>query len=310
MSVQKKISGADYTISSNSMADKKHIEIFQQGIKCWNDWRDQNPSVQPDLSHENLAGWNAAGITQWNMGADGVNLENANLWNTDLSGTGLIFANLKDAILIQSNLQKACLIGASLEKANLLNANLRSANLTNANLEDANVSGVKYNRFAKYRGIRTATCYGSPRFRRFCQDQDFIEELKEESAIGRILYWLWLIFTDCGRSFWPILLWLLFISIMFGSIYAGYEIPAWLSWLPDSLENLLTTIRPQLEFKYPQTWFSPYYFSFVTLTTLGSGDITPLNTAGQLFVLTEVLIGYVILGLLISILANKIARRS
>lgn len=293
-----------------SMADKKHIEVFRQGIKCWNDWREQNPNVQPDLSHENLAGWNATGITQWDMGADGVNLENANLWNTDLSGAGLIFANLKNAILIQSNLEKAWLIGASLEKANLLNANLRNTNLTNANLEDANVSGVKYNRFAKYRGIRTATCYGSPRFRRFCQDQDFIEELKEESALGRILYWLWLISTDCGRSFWPILLWLVLVSIMFGSIYAGYEIPAWLSWLPDSFQNFLTTIRPQLEFKHPQTWFSPYYFGFVTLTTLGFGDITPLNTTGQVFVLIEVLIGYVILGLLISILANKIARRS
>lgn len=292
------------------MGDQNHRRIFLQGINFWNDWREQNPNVRPDLSHENLADWNAAAIRQWDMGADGVNLENANLWNTNLTGAGLIFANLKNAILIQSNLEKACLIGANFENANLSNANLRGAKLKNASLENANVSGVKYSRFAKYRGIRTATCYGSPRFRRFSQDQDFLEELREESTLGRILYWLWLIFADCGRSFWPILSWLLLISFMFGAIYAGYEIPVWLSFLPDSLQNFLISIHPQLDFKHLQTWFSPYYFSLVTLTTLGFGDITPLNAAGEVFVSVEVLIGYMMLGLLISILSNKIARRS
>jgi len=295
---------------SEEMADQNHLNRFFEGVNAWNGWRDQNPSIIPDLSHAQLDGWNSASIKSWDMQSKGVNLGKANLWNTDLSRACLIFANLKGAILIQSNLKKACLIGANLETADLSNADLKGSDLTNANLEGANVSGVKYNGSAKYRGIRVATCYGSPKFRRFAQDQDFIEELREESNLGRILYRLWWMFTDCGRSFCRLSLWVLLVWAVFGAIYADYTIPTWLSWLPQSFQNLLIVIDPQIKFSPSHSWFSPYYFSIVTLTTLGFGDITPLNLAGEIIVAIEVILGYVALGLLISILANKVARRS
>ncbi len=52
------------------------------------------------------------------------------------------------------------------------------------------------------------------------------------------------------------------------------------------------------------------YFSVVTFTTLGFGDVTPLNTPGKLWVMIEVILGYAMLGILIGIGLNKIARRS
>jgi hypothetical protein len=52
------------------------------------------------------------------------------------------------------------------------------------------------------------------------------------------------------------------------------------------------------------------YFSFVTFTTLGFGDITPIKWYAQIIVTIEVILGYGMLGGLISILANKLARRS
>jgi sorbitol-specific phosphotransferase system component IIC len=63
---------------------------------------------------------------------------------------------------------------------------------------------------------------------------------------------------------------------------------------------------------YPdhKTFFTPVYYSIVTYTTLGFGDVTPRTVRGELFVTLEVIIGYLTLGLLISILANKVARRS
>ena len=52
------------------------------------------------------------------------------------------------------------------------------------------------------------------------------------------------------------------------------------------------------------------YYSVVTFTTLGFGDIIPKTNWARLAVGAEVVLGYVMLGGLISIFANKLARRS
>jgi hypothetical protein len=58
------------------------------------------------------------------------------------------------------------------------------------------------------------------------------------------------------------------------------------------------------------TWFTPYCFSIVTYTTLGFGDVRPATLAGEIIVSSEVILGYTTLGLLLSVLAQSIARRS
>ena len=59
---------------------------------------------------------------------------------------------------------------------------------------------------------------------------------------------------------------------------------------------------------YP-TKISPLYFSVVTLTTLGFGDAVPQTIGGQIVVMLEVSTGYIMLGGLLSIFSNKLARR-
>ena len=59
-----------------------------------------------------------------------------------------------------------------------------------------------------------------------------------------------------------------------------------------------------------RTALSPFYYSFVTLTTLGYGDVVPASATAQVVATLEVLLGYVGLGGLLSILANKMARRA
>ena len=60
----------------------------------------------------------------------------------------------------------------------------------------------------------------------------------------------------------------------------------------------------------PEHWLRPFYSSIVTYTTLGFGDVTPASVAGTIVVALEAICGYVALGLLIAILANKVARRA
>jgi len=32
------------------MADQSHLDILLQGVTAWNSWREQHPSIRPDLS--------------------------------------------------------------------------------------------------------------------------------------------------------------------------------------------------------------------------------------------------------------------
>jgi hypothetical protein len=63
-----------------------------------------------------------------------------------------------------------------------------------------------------------------------------------------------------------------------------------------------------ISFSWPG--ISLLYYSAVTFTTLGFGDIVPKIPILQIIVMLEVILGYIMLGGLISILANKLARRS
>jgi len=56
--------------------------------------------------------------------------------------------------------------------------------------------------------------------------------------------------------------------------------------------------------------FTLIYYSVVTITTLGFGDIVPKTQAAAALVMLESVMGYIMLGILISILTTKVARRS
>ena len=56
--------------------------------------------------------------------------------------------------------------------------------------------------------------------------------------------------------------------------------------------------------------YSPLYYSVVTFTTLGYGDALPKTVVAQAFVIAEVILGYVMLGGLLSLISNKLARRA
>jgi len=51
------------------------------------------------------------------------------------------------------------------------------------------------------------------------------------------------------------------------------------------------------------------YFSFVTLTTLGFGDITPLDPIARALVYTEAIVGQLYIAILIGTLVGNIAGR-
>jgi uncharacterized protein YjbI with pentapeptide repeats len=114
------------------MADQSHLDILQQGVEGWNSWREQNPSIMPDLAEMSHSGANLSGVN-----LSGANLSGANLSEAKLAAANLSLANLSGANLFKASLVTANLPGANLSEANLFGANLAFASLSWADLRQA-----------------------------------------------------------------------------------------------------------------------------------------------------------------------------
>jgi uncharacterized protein YjbI with pentapeptide repeats len=116
------------------MANDEHVAMLKKGVDAWNEWRDQNKSIAPDLYKANLVGANLVGADLTGANLVGADLVGANLVGADLTGANLVWANL-----VAANLAGANLVGANLRWANLTGANLNGASLAEANLVGANL---------------------------------------------------------------------------------------------------------------------------------------------------------------------------
>ena len=129
------------------MANPEHLEILKQGVKVWNQWREENPGVQPDLSKADLtkesfmrSNPRVASLTKLEVLreiATGDHLRGANLSGANLGGANLTGADLRDVNLIGSYLNSANLSGANLTRADLGKVQLVGSNLLRATFREA-----------------------------------------------------------------------------------------------------------------------------------------------------------------------------
>jgi uncharacterized protein YjbI with pentapeptide repeats len=235
---------------------------------------------------------------------ENANLENAILWDAILENAILTGANLKDADLINANLKDADLINANLENAILLHTNLKNADLWNTNLnstalwnahlENAKFFGVSINKNTDFRtySFEKAFYYsGLKESLEYCNRRlNWHDCYKKQNKIIEFIVQCFWEFSNYGRSTGRIIGSFLGFSIYFAIIY-------WLN--PDLINNL-----------EKHEFIKSLYFSIITMTTLGFGDMSanPQSEISQIIVMFHVIIGYVILGALItrlSILFNS-----
>lgn len=138
------------------MANQQHVNILLQDVDAWNQWRKQNPQVNPDLSKADLyrANLRAANLSEANISETDLswaNLAKADLAEADLTEADLTEANLSEADLTGADIAGANLIGANLRWANLAKADLSRADLYRASLRWANLSGVDLTKADLYR---------------------------------------------------------------------------------------------------------------------------------------------------------------
>lgn len=283
-----------------------------------------------DLTRADLRGCKLVGANLAGAKLVGARLDGAELLQADLRGVhaeqmhasraGFANARLEGARLFEAQLDGATFAGARLDAADLRCANLRGARLhrtrlvdvdaTKAVISDAELSGTDlarscfveadlrrtaFKNLAHYDSatflradLREADFSNAWMFRRHVADENYLHEFRTRGAGHELLYRLWWLTSDCGRSIWRWAVVFAVATLLFGFL------------------NLLVPIH----YGQYETPLSPWYFSLVTLTTLGYGDAHPAGVSAQLLSMVKVLVGYVLLGGLISIFSNKMARRA
>jgi uncharacterized protein YjbI with pentapeptide repeats len=134
------------------MGNQEQLDILNQGVETWNQWRQEHTDIRPDLMRVDLMRVNLSGanlsraeLSEANLklaNLSRANLSRAELIGADLSRANLHGANLSEAILHDTILYETDLSGANLSFATLGGANLKLANLSRANLSRAELIGA------------------------------------------------------------------------------------------------------------------------------------------------------------------------
>ena len=253
-----------------------------------------------ELMAADLTGANLSDATACRAGFGKAKLAGLQAFGANLSGASLSGADLTGADLSTTNLRAARLVAAVVADVVLLRADLREADLTDcgvdrsifrgADLRGARVRGVRGYHTADWvnTDVRDVDFCGAWLLRRHVLDENFIHEFRSQSPAYEWVYKLWWASSDCGRSISRWGAWTVLVAVVYGFLYMLVDV----------------------DYGSHETFLSPLYYSVVTFTTLGYGDVLPASAAAQIMAVSEVVLGYVSLGGLLSIMANKLARRA
>ncbi|MBC8240470.1 MAG: pentapeptide repeat-containing protein [Alphaproteobacteria bacterium] len=124
------------------MANEEHLYKFNEmSIADWNEWREANPDVVPDLSGGRF---------------QAEHLHQRNLHNALLTKVTILGKNLVGALIKGADLKGVDLTGVDLTAVDLTGAALKGANLSGANIKNANFFRAKLSS-TKFEGVVNAS---------------------------------------------------------------------------------------------------------------------------------------------------------
>ena len=273
-------------------------------VTDWNAWRKANPDTEILLEKAECHGASLRGAHLEGANLNTANLDGAHLEGAHLQGARFRGAHMKGAYLEGAHLEGADLQGADLRGAKLSDAHLEGANFTTARVDEltllwnvtvdvrTNFAGVGLQRARVQPGLAT-TLEANIRRREW---SDWYPRHKLWALVARPFWWV----SDYGTSTGRIILVFFMLAGLFASFYA---------WCPELLDNLEAAheLPPNMS-SWTLFWVSflrPLYFSVVTMTTLGFGDIyaSARSPLGHILLMLQVLLGYALLGALVTRLA-------
>ncbi len=124
------------------MANQQHVAILKQGTQAWNLWRQQNPTVAPDLSKANLSKADLSGANLSKADLSGSNLEGADLSNVEMAYFIVNVAPPSPELVFDWEYPVADFRNFDLSNANLSGSDFRNANFNGGNLSGVNLTGA------------------------------------------------------------------------------------------------------------------------------------------------------------------------
>lgn len=109
----------------DNQINKDHYKIWLLGVETWNEWRERNPKIKPNLaarrfSKLDLRGFNLRGVILTDATLTDINLAGVNLCSADFSGVKMIRVNLQQAYLHAVKLRYAYLSHVDITGADML----------------------------------------------------------------------------------------------------------------------------------------------------------------------------------------------
>ncbi|WP_411503391.1 pentapeptide repeat-containing protein [Brevibacillus centrosporus] len=212
---------------------------------------------------------------------------------SNFSTSNILYSDFSYAKLDGCNFSKTNLTFTDFSHSNLEHSNFKGAWMTSVKFNESDLGYIKFDNHTDFYNIETDGFLGTtnPLFIDLVRKKQYLKHFKEHSISNKIVYYIWKAISDCGQSFFRWFGWSIAISILFGYLYSVFSD----SFIISSGRSL--------------TPFSFYYYSIVTFSTLGYGDITPKTLFGEILVTIEVVLGYIMLGGLLSIFGDKFIPR-
>jgi len=226
------------------------------------------------------------------------NMKNCDFENSELTGTKFIDSELIKANLQKCNLNDSILYGSDISFASLQDANLHNARVNyKTNLDHIFLSKktdmrcINYSN-AQYDGLTLSKINYIIRRKNW---EEHYKDNKIKSSMSRLFWHM----SDYGFSTIRIVSYFAIFIIVFSAIYflMGFVNP------PGVIDNLFVVDGQKLQSSV--VILRSIYFSFVTMTTLGFGDIYVSTNSyfGYFLVVLQTLLGYFMLGAIITRLA-------
>ncbi len=276
--------------------------------------------------------------------ANGNSLDNIHLKHADMENAKLVHASMSNADLTRSNFSNASMYGANLKGANLFKTNFEGANLKSVNFQDCNLLGADFSntklnnvnwgdshKVINEKEAEKAHSKGDHALakEKYKEAEDIYRALKISLQTQTLSDDVSKFFERelvCKRKQMPILSPFRFISKI-AHLTTGYGekvgnifytiigiimlCACTFGFAGVSYQNHVLGFFGDIEYfgNMINVIGNLIYFSVVVFSTVGFGDIAPINLFGKSIVIFEGLIGSLIMSVLIIALYRKLMDR-